>query len=357
MKETTQDLYTYKVINRKIGGKGDNLFKLGEWFGVKDNVINNKGFQTEGDLVIGSLSYNMFHHIVNIFSTKYRIEGLPSHLKVKDFWKYFISGQMIFFKKEIEKGGKKVLMFSQYSPIEYDIFFNPIKVAPIVPNETGENVPIEFVKELDYTKNEFVEVLFNPQRKSLILMIGRLLSDLQFFYDEMKYENVITRPFIFLNGLSQDDLTAEKLNELISNRQFFKLLTQQYDTSNDEEMNKLHSALTNELNQKLEVLQGKSRMQDIIVPSIDIITNYLFEILSLNRNDNKDKKERMIVDEVNINNETKRFATTTIIDMMQESFDEINSVFGEKLRVIDTEQELDDESDKEQEEVKEDDNE
>lgn len=335
MENTTKDLYTYKVINRQIGGFKDNLFKLGEFFGLEDNSSSN-GFTSEGELNVGSISYNMYHHIINILSTKYRIEGLPKHLKIRDFWKYFISGKMIFFMHNDK------LMFSQYSADDYDVFYNPIKVTPIFPNETGQEGTIEGVEQLDYETGGFVEVLFNPQRKSLIMIIGRLLSDLQFYYDELKYDTEITRPFMFINGVSQDDLNAANLNSIIHKREFFKLLSEQ-DTGEENELNRLQSKLTSELNEKMEILQGKARIQDIIIPAMDIISNYLFEFLSLNRNDNKDKKERMLVDEININNESKRFATTTLYDDMKLSFDEINETFGSSIRIIDTEQELLDE--------------
>lgn len=325
MKETTRDFYIYKNKNRKLGGKGDNLFKLGEYFGVKNDIPE---IGTYADLQVGSVSYNLFHHIINILSSKYKIKGLPKHLKLKDFWMYFVSGQMIFFEHEGQ------LLFSQYTPDEYDLYFNPIKVQPIFPNEMGGESQEIDKKTLDYGKGEFVEVLFNPQRKSLLLILSSFLSDLQFTYDEMKYDLIVSRPTIYVNGVSQDDLIADELNKKQEERNLFKILYNQVDTDG-EETNNLFSKLTSELNEKVEIVQGQSRVDSVIIPSMDIIENYIYELLGINRNDNKNKKERMVVDEVNVNNETKEFATDTIYSLMKDGFDEINETFGVNITIDD----------------------
>lgn len=334
MKDNTKDLYTYKLKNRTIGGKGENLFKLGEYFGLEESIYPDQEIGSESELVIGSVSYNMYHHMINILATKYRIEGLPKHLHPRNFWKYFVNGAMIFFKGKPSEDDEEILLFSQYTPEEFDIFYDPIRVTPLFPNEQGNSTTLDVID-----REDFVEVLFNPQRKSLLMIIGRFLSDLQWYYNEMKYDSVISRPFLYINGTSADDTIAEELNKQVGERKFFKQLVQSQNDAEDGEGNKLVNKLTSELNQELQVLQGKARIQDVIIPSLDIVTNYLFEFLGLNRNENKDKKERMVVDEVNINNETKRFATRTIIDSIQESFDEINEKFGTQLKVVDTEQE------------------
>ncbi len=85
MKDNTKDLYTYKLKNRTIGGKGENLFKLGEYFGLEESIYPDQEIGSESELVIGSVSYNMYHHMINILATKYRIEGLPKHLHPRNF--------------------------------------------------------------------------------------------------------------------------------------------------------------------------------------------------------------------------------------------------------------------------------
>lgn len=67
---------------------------------------------------------------------------------------------------------------------------------------------------------------------------------------------------------------------------------------------------------------------------IEWYENKFAELCGKYSNDNPDKKERLLVDEVNANNETTHTALDKCIDVINEGLDNVNKVFGTSIKCV-----------------------
>lgn len=84
-------------------------------------------------------------------------------------------------------------------------------------------------------------------------------------------------------------------------------------------------------------IQTFDHQPEMLKATTDVIEWYMNqfdELCGINSNANPDKAERLLVDEVNSNNQATQLSTDSIIDYMQDQVDLANDAFGLNIRVV-----------------------
>lgn len=103
---------------------------------------------------------------------------------------------------------------------------------------------------------------------------------------------------------------------------------------NNEEIIAISSGIFAPENVQLEQLQSTVEAIKAFTDLIEWYMNQFESLCGKNSNANPDKKERLIVDEVNANNETTASNIDDTIRYIQQGLDEVNKHFGTDIRVV-----------------------
>lgn len=251
----------------------------------------------------------LFNHYQNLALNRYRWENLPDGIESRHIEQaLFYNGTAVFFKQKYTSKYRCLPAYGLENPNLYGDWdkFNAYGYNGIVEELTIDKcVPIY---END-TKYPIINHVYHYSE--LIAEIDRTI------HINTKQQR---RPYM-INTTKDLELTAKKLME--------KIESDEYVIQDKGLSGKRKDDLT------IEVLQTKSEfLIDRLNEAKHELESDLLDILGLNNNSNQDKRERLLVDEVNVNNGYILSNLDLGFKNRQYACELINKKFGLNIRVV-----------------------
>lgn len=277
--------------------KNKSLYNQGSLFLLNNNKVHENQIYNENRL---------FNHYSNLALNRFRWENLPNGLESRHIESaLFMQGQAFFYKDKV-----KGLTCLPCSPLGLNFLGDPTHV-----NVTGvdftENLPVE----------EGIRILENDMQVAPVFHLMHYV-DLMNETEQTIFMNLGQQRFPFIVPTSvENELTVKNLFGKIGN--FVKTIFTDKNMSDN-------------INGKegIRVLQtGVPYLLDKLQDFKHDYEAELFTYLGLN-NANTDKKERMVVDEVNVNNGQILMSLDIGYKNRLKACELINKKFGLNVKVI-----------------------
>ena len=279
-------------------------------------MSKNKNYFNRGDSIfLNDVEDDQFMRLFNTYKTlalnRYRWENLPKGLESRHIEKALFEYGQAFFYEDKTTGIRCLPCFESN---ELNIYGDPIGVKVVGYNGFSEHK----------TMQEGVCVLDNDTRVPPILHI-RHFVELMNKTQSTLYANLDQQKFPFIIPMSEETkLTMSNIMEQTKGFQSCIMV----DESISEQLQRGNGECA------IRVLQtGVPYLLDRLSDFESRVENKLFTFLGLN-NTNENKKERMVVDEVNANNTAVQMMLDTGYKCRQTACELVNEMFGLNMSVI-----------------------
>ena len=295
------DLNMDKTFHNKTGTYRKPLggFSLGSL--EAPSLFDNAGEPT--------YAFSILKSLFNGFSSVFEWDGLPEGLHASQIEKKLLQSGRI----KIIKVGTKYLAVN-ISPIKYDYMENVIEsliIEPWLPKLTG--------KKTETFKN--VEIRNNNTGTSLTRLIYPFLKDIDTnLFNLSDHLNVLAGKFVYMSDdktSNDNDNLSNALNCWIKDRNPVKVV---------------QASMLDKDSSPLVPLTITDSVQSYI-DAIKFAENKLLNIIGIPNNNNEDKKERLITNEINIQNILQSSILDDMLKYREMAIEKINKEFGLSIRV------------------------
>lgn len=270
------------------------------------NKIRNKSL-----INLLNIEKDLTNYYFTINESLFKWEGLPDTVNEFYFNKFlFFEGRACFFKKYNEIFGLKFAGESNFNlyaePTEgFALGFGQSFPTKNYTTFTKENVNCVVIHD-SFTKTNIYNLL-----KPYIKMLANLVS----LYNSLIYQSKTSS--IILCEQSQ----VKTIENLL------------YDMSVDVPFVIGVKALSNIFDLKIEALPSRSDELATIYNEINKIDNKIRQLMGVNSLNTIDKRERMVVDEININNQSAFLNIQNRLKSRKDFCEKVNDLFGLNVNV------------------------
>lgn len=274
-----------------------------------------------------NIAQSLFSRIRSSLLSVFKYEGLPEEIPFQQLESLlFEKGSALFWRV----GGK--FYIGNYVNIgELDYYRNPIKVQPVYLNGrvgTTKTVNVDCV----IIRNNFEMLstmgIIHPFINRMVLNFESGANNLKM---SMTKYGIKASPEIMNNVLTS-------LQKMFDNNGLIAPLP-------------LETGYLIETLPFFEKFESKDYWEDF-----NNTKSLLYALLGINTNPNEDKKERLLVDEVNANNEQVNTITQSMFEQRSDGINKINKIFELQVKITMTEEKQKDDSAKEEKDNEKDDN-
>lgn len=250
--------------------------------------------------------------IINLCNNMFEYEGMPKEIPTKLMEKIlFDQGQAVFFQ---EAGQYFALGCANEKSL--DVYNRMVAVKPIGLN--GRNFPTKQVVETSDTAKNAVLIWNNLERISTWVAIAPIVNRLNYIWQSIGLVQALSRAKLMIKTSQNMKASVTKeMEKLFDGMSPVVAITDKYMEDN------------------METIETGVNANDVNPLWYDFDKTFalLLTCLGINSNMQADKKERMIVDEINSNNELIDLFKASMYEMRVEACNEINEVFGLNVSV------------------------
>lgn len=248
----------------------------------------------------------------NLFTTKYKINGLDYREK-RFFWReMWNKGTIAAFKLkhfETEENPTGKIGFAPYATAAFDMYLQPAEVNLI--NLKGSTAIPAGIKKVD---EAVILGWIQPNRNSIYSMLEidiNAIVNIEMLINTNN--NALKMPFVIASTPEEEFKLKALVDRIINDEEVLFLGTEELE--------------------KIQVLLTQSPyLIDKLEQNLDYRENRIKTLLGIN-NVNIRKKERLITDEANSNNEEVETNRDVYIEELKEFFDRINKTLGFNISI------------------------
>lgn len=263
----------------------------------------------------------LFILVQSIIEYRFEYKNLPDEIPtyiIED--NLFNYGSCVFFKDNFF-----YYALSGANGNTLDVYGNPLKVRPIAKNgmQFDERTNVQY---FDFKNNKIIEkdcvIMYNNRyRMSTYTLIYPLVNRLCYLWQSLGINAALTRiKALLVANKDQAPSLKALFNKFFDSEKIFAIVN---DKSNLREniVDKLDFNIPN---------QQKDLWEDF-----DKTFNLLLMFCGINSNNNIDKKERLLVDELHINDTLTTIIMDSYFEMRVKAIEAINKLFGLNIEIID----------------------
>ncbi len=263
----------------------------------------------------------LFIFIQSIIEYRFEYKNLPDEIPtyiIED--NLFNYGSCVFFKDNFF-----YYALSGANGNTLDVYGNPLKVRPIAKNgmQFDERTNVQY---FDFKNNKIIEkdcvIIYNNRyRMSTYSLIYPFVNRLCYLWQSLGINAALTRIKVLIVSNKDQAPTLKALfNKFFDSEKIFAIVN---DKSNLREniVDKLDFNIPN---------QQKDLWEDF-----DKTFNLLLMFCGINSNNNIDKKERLLVDELHINDKLTTIIMDSYFEIRVKAIEAINKLFGLNIEIID----------------------
>lgn len=263
----------------------------------------------------------LFIFIQSIIEYRFEYKNLPDEIPtyiIED--NLFNYGSCVFFKDNFF-----YYALSGANGNTLDVYGNPLKVRPIAKNgmQFDERTNVQY---FDFKNNKIIEkdcvIIYNNRyRMSTYSLIYPFVNRLCYLWQSLGINAALTRiKALIVSNKDQAPTLKALFNKFFDSEKIFAIVN---DKSNLREniVDKLDFNIPN---------QQKDLWEDF-----DKTFNLLLMFCGINSNNNIDKKERLLVDELHINDILTTIIMDSYFEIRVKAIEAINKLFGLNIEIID----------------------
>ena len=289
---------------------------------LKCLIENGRGYEKLSTMK--KIEFQMFVLFMGIFNTQFKWTGLPKEIKAYNLEKILnFYGQAVFFKY-----GDDYLVCSCANTSLLNIYGEPVEVLPIALNGiTFERVNVSNSIDSDkkvVLKNA-VRIRNNLTCTPTYFLIKPFIEKLCFIWESMGINAGLSRVKYLLHANKQlASAMKTELKKLVGGSECIPVVNEKVNVM--KEIEKLDFNIPYEPDQYWE--------------DFDKTFHFICEMGGITTNISNGKKERLIVSEVESNDELTTLCEDTRLEFRKEGCEEIKEVFGLSLSVENKVQEV-----------------
>lgn len=244
-----------------------------------------------------------FYRLMLIARSVFEWENLPKGIDEKWIERYlFAEGQCVFFRDETL--GFMVTRVTQNGPVNY--YDEPTEVMPYATSYTGE--PLQNNVDCVVIKNNDAMLPTSPTIQLYAMKLANIDRTIDVNINAMKTP-------IIIKCSDKQKLTLKRLMQQRNDNELLIWGDKNLDTEG------------------IEVLKTDA---PIVFPDLELqkhmVMNEVYTFLGIN-NANQDKKERLVDDEVQANNEQVEASFNIMLKAREQACKQINEIFGTNIKV------------------------
>lgn len=266
------------------------------------------------DKMRNELEFMYLNKYYNLYMNNFIISQVDYQMRDYILRKFWADGTLAEFKLSGSEGStdypKGMPVFCPYAPSRYNLYDFPIDVSLI--NIRG----VKFIPATPQKVDEDVILLYAQRNKKSIYSIVSVYVDMLVDIEMVIKINLMVQKSPWIIGTSpESQFKAEELaNKILDDNPFLFVELEEIDKAK-------------------ALISGAPYVLDKLYNLKTCRENELREFLGISNLGVIEKKEHLVTDEISANNDITKLFEDSLLDMMQESFDRGNKLFGFDIKV------------------------